>query len=129
MENQRRQITTRAIRYKQGQTVRIGKETFKFARGFEHNFSHEIVKIAKVIPHSPQPVYELEDLNNTPIEGNFYSYELTPVQIIKSTLYDIDKILGSRLRGGIKQYLLRWKGYGPDFDSWINATSVQKKKS
>jgi hypothetical protein len=126
--NKQDRIPTRAARYEQGQTVRIGKQKFKFAKGFEQNFSREIFKITKVIKHSPEPVFELRDLNGTPIDGHFYSYVLTPVKITSSTLYDVDKILGSRLQAGIRQYLVRWKGYGPDFDSWINASSVQKKK-
>jgi transposase InsO family protein len=121
-------IPTQPARYKVGQTVRIGMQKFKFAKGFEQNFSREIFKISKVIKHSPEPVFELRDLNDVAIDGNFYSYELTPVKISSSTLYDVDKILGSRLQGGTRQYLVRWKGYGPDFDSWINASSIQKKK-
>jgi transposase InsO family protein len=127
VKNKQDRIPTRTVMYKQGQPVRIAKEKFKFAKGFEQNFSSEIFKISKVIKHSPQPVYELCDLNDSVIDGHFYNYELTPVKITSSTIYDIDKILGSRLRAGIRQYLVRWKGYGPDFDSWINAFSVKKK--
>jgi transposase InsO family protein len=127
VKNKQGRIPTQAARYKQGQTVRIAKEKFKFAKGFEQNFSREIFKISKVIEHSPQPVYELYDLNDNVIDGRFYNNELTPVKITRSTLYDIDKLLGSRLLAGIRQYLVRWKGYGPDFDSWINASSIKKK--
>jgi len=38
-----------------------------------------------VIEKSPQPVYELEDLNKTPLEGQFYQKELTPVRVSKQT--------------------------------------------
>jgi hypothetical protein len=46
-----------------------------------------------VIRRIPRPVYELEDLNQTPIDGQFYAEELTPVRISKRTAYKIDKIL------------------------------------
>jgi hypothetical protein len=71
-------------------------------------------------------VYELEDLNRNVIDGQFYKEELTPVLITKRTNFKIDKILSINVRRGIREYLVRWKGYGTDFDSWINAAIVKK---
>jgi hypothetical protein len=70
-------------------------------------------------------VYELEDLNRKVIDGQFYNEELTPVRITKRTTFKIDKILSTRVRRGIREYLVRWKGYGSNFDSWVNAASVK----
>ena len=106
-----------------GQHVRISKQKMKFSKGAEHNYSIEIFRITKVIQRSPRPVYELEDLHETPIEGQFYQEELTPVRITKQTAYKIDKILDKRVRRGITEYLVRWRGYTKDFDSWIPASS------
>jgi hypothetical protein len=52
-------------------------------------------------------VYELEDLNSKVIDGQFYNEELTPVLITKRTTFKIDKILGTRVRRGIREYLVR----------------------
>jgi hypothetical protein len=62
-------------------------------------------------------VYELEDFNLKVIDGQFYNEELTPVQIPKSTTFKIVKILDTRVRRGIREYLVRSKGYGPDFNN------------
>jgi len=97
----------------------------KFAKGGEQNFSPEIFRITKVIERRPRPVYELDDLNKTPIEGQFYGEEITPVRISNQTTYKIDKILDKRVRRGIKEYDVRWRGYNKDFDSWIKASSVK----
>jgi len=97
----------------------------KFAKVGEQNFSTEIFCITKVIERRPRSVYELEDLNKTPIEGQFYAGELTPVRISKETTYKIDRILYRRVRSGIRKYLVRWKCYSKDFDSWIPASSVK----
>jgi len=65
------------------------------------------------------------NLNNTPIEGQFYGEELTLVRISKETTYKKDKILDKLVRRAIKEYLVRWRGYKKDFDSWIPASSVK----
>jgi len=96
-----------------------------FAKGGEQTFSTEIFRISKVVERKPRPVYKLEDLNKTPIEGQFYTEELTPVRIAEETTYKIDKILDKRVRRGIREYLVRWTGYSKDFDSWIPATTVK----
>jgi hypothetical protein len=111
-----------------GQHVRISKEKMIFAKGSIQNYNTEIFKIIKVIPKNPRPVYELEDLNRTPIEGQFYAEELTPVRISKRTNYKIDKILDRRVRRVILEYLVKWRGYSQDFNSWVPASSVKNIK-
>jgi len=96
----------------------------KFAKGGEQTFSSEICRVTKVLERRPRPVYELEDLNNTQIEGQFCTEELTPLRITEQTEYKIDKILDQRVRRGSREYLVRWKDYSKDFDSWIPASSV-----
>jgi len=106
--------------------VRISKQKGKFATSAEQNFSTEIFRIAKVIPRTPRPVYELEDLTNQPIDGRFYQEELTPVLVTKQTKYKIEKILSTRVRRGIKEHKVRWLGHGPEFDSWVKASDIVK---
>jgi len=50
---------------------------------------------------------------------------LVPVRVTNQTTYKIDKILDKRVRRGILEYLVRWRGYGADFDSWVPATDIQ----
>ena len=71
-------------------------------------------------------MYELEDLNRKVRDGQFYEEEITPVHITKQTRFQIDKILATRTRRGIKQHLVRWKGYNKDFDSLIPASDKHK---
>jgi hypothetical protein len=94
-------------------------------KGVEQNYTTEVFRIIKVIRRTPRPVYELEDLNHKVIDGQFYNEELSPVRITKRATFKIDKILDTRVRRDIREYHVRWKGYGPDFDSWINAASVK----
>jgi hypothetical protein len=65
----------------------------RFAKGAEQNYSTEIFRVTKVVKRRSRPVYEFQDLNNTPIDGQFYQEELVPVRISKRKEYKIDKIL------------------------------------
>ena len=78
-----------------------------------------------MIERRSRPLYELEDLNDTPIEGQFYQEELNPVRVTRRTIYKIDKILDYRIRRGRLEYLVRWRVYSKDFDSWIPASGVK----
>jgi len=75
-----------------------------FPKGGEQNSSAEVFRI---IEWRPRTVYELEDLNKAPIEGQIYVEELIPERITKQTTYKIDKILDTRVRCGIQEYLVR----------------------
>jgi len=80
-----------------------------------------------VIERRPRPLYELEDLNGTPIDGQFHQEELTRVRVTRHIVYKIDKILNKRVRRGILEYLVLWRGYSKDFDTWVPASSVKKR--
>ena len=113
------------LKFRVGQHVRISKEKMKFAKGGEQNYTTEIFKVRKVVHRTPRPVFELVDLQGQEIEGQFYSEKLVPVRVTKHTTYKIDKILDKRVRRGILEYLVRWRGYAADFDSWVPVTDIQ----
>ena len=72
--SRRRRIRVAKVKFNVGQHVRISKEKMKFAKVGEQTFSTEIFRITKVIERRPRPVYELEDLNKTPIERQFCTH-------------------------------------------------------
>jgi xanthine dehydrogenase molybdopterin-binding subunit B len=113
------------LKFRVGQHVRISKEKVKFAKGGEQNYTTEIFKVRKVVHRTPRQFFELEELRGQENEGHFYTEELSPVRITKQTTYKIDKILNMRVRRGILEYLVRWKGYSADFDSWDPASDIQ----
>ena len=49
------------------QRVRISKMKMRFAKDVEQNFNTKIFTVANVIEGQPRTVYEIEDLNGTPI--------------------------------------------------------------
>jgi len=107
------------------QHFRTSKEKMRFAKDVEQNFSTGIFRVAKIIHRRPRAAYELEELNDTPIDGQFYREKLTPVRITYRTSYKINKILDKRVSSGIREYLVRWQDYGQDFEYWVPADSVK----
>ena len=46
------------------------------------------------------------------------------VQVEDDTEYKIDSILHYRGHPCYRQYLLRWKGYGPEEDMWVSEAEL-----
>jgi hypothetical protein len=113
----RAKIPISQVKFKENDHVRISKQKALFAKGYEQTFSTEIFRVAKVFQRKPQPVYQLTDLQDRPIEGHFYNYELVKVTITPDTEFEIDKILRTRNKNGITQHLVKWKGYDETFNS------------
>ena len=97
----------------------------KFAKRYKQTFLTEIFSVVNVIPRVPQPVSELSDLGRR-IDGQFYNYELVKVTVSPQTEFQIDKILHTLNNDGIKQHLIKCRGYEATFNTWKNATDVKK---
>jgi len=69
-------------------------------------------------------VNELEDLNGTPIDGQFYRDELNPARISSRTTYNIDKLLVKRVRNGVRKFSSAGR-FSEAFDTWVRAASVK----
>ena len=107
MNDKRSRVRLGRIKFQVGQHVRISKEKMKFAKGSEQNYTDEIFRIIKVIPMTPRPVYELEDLNGT-LTGQFYGEELTPVPVTKHTVHKI-----AESSHGVKTYAAHSNTFPP----------------
>jgi len=88
-----------------GDLVRITKKKVKFAKGYEQTFSTEIFRVAEVIQRVPQTVYEMTELQDLPMESQFYNYLLVKVTVSPQTEFEIDKIVRTRNKNGIKKLL------------------------
>jgi transposase InsO family protein len=126
MQKKKEKIKKGKVKFHVGDSVRITKDKGVFGRGYEETFTHEIFTVAKVIERLPQPVYELIDDKNEPIIGQFYNYELVRVQRSPDKEYKIDKILHTRNKKGIREHLVKWKGYGDSFNSYVKASELKK---
>ena len=65
--------------------------------------------------------YKIKDMNNVIIKGIFYERELQKTKNT-SEVYIIEKII----RKNKNKYLVKWRGYSNDFNSWIDKDDIIK---
>ena len=105
-----------------GDHVRLSLRKRLFKKGYKMNWTEEIFQITKRLSRTPV-VYTVQDLLQRPIEGTFYEEELQRVK--RPDIFRIEKVLKKHTKNKNTEYLVRWSGYGPDFDSWIQSTDVE----
>ena len=83
-------------------------------------WSEVLFKIYK-INKSNVITYQLKDMNDEIIEGQFYEKEL---QLTKNTTgeYVIEKVL--KTKGN--NIFVKWRGYSNNFNSWVNKYDIKK---
>ena len=64
--------------------------------------------------------YKIKDLNDEIIEGIFYEEELQKTKNT-SQVYIIEKII----RKNKDKYLVKWRGYSKDFNTWVDKDDIE----
>ena len=64
--------------------------------------------------------YKIKDLNDKIIKGIFYEKELQKTRNT-SEVYVIEKII----RKNKNKYLVKWRGYSNDFNSWVDKDIIK----
>ena len=114
-------------RLRVGDLVRVkidAKKITDASRAYAEQFEGEYFKIDSMNDLLPIPLYYIrsEDTGEL-IKGGFYAEELQRVRI-RNNVFKIERILQERGRGRNKEYKVRWKWYGPQWDSWVPASTV-----
>ena len=114
--------TSKTPKFKIGDLVRISLKTRKIFDKPSSNikWSEELFKIHS-INKSNVITYKIKDLNDEIIEGIFYEKELQKTKNI-SGVYIIEKII----RKNKDKYLVKWRNYSNEFNSWIDKDDVIK---
>lgn len=117
---------SKSPKFNVGDYVRIAALKGKFSRGYQEQSSQEIFKILDINTKKEKPMYVLETFDGSEIiKGSFYDFELTKVN---SDTFRVEKVLKTKkLKNGQTMHYVKWKGFTDKYNSWINATDIQKK--
>ena len=114
--------TSKNPKFKINNLVRISlkrRELFDKPSG-DIKWSEELFKIHS-INKSNVIAYKIKDLNDNIIEGIFYEKELQKTKN-SSGVYIIEKIIQKNKN----KYLVKWRGYSNEFNSWIDKNDIIK---
>jgi hypothetical protein len=62
--------------------------------------------------------YKVRDYGYDETEGSFYAAELQ--KVTQPEVHAIEEVIRSRGVEERKQYYVKWFGYGPEHNSWVN---------
>jgi transposase InsO family protein len=114
-----------------GDLVRLSRDPVTgniFEKEAHGRWTEEIFIISRIIQKAgTRTMYSVVDQQQQTVKGNFYKEELQKIQTDLSTkAFEIDKIIKYRTRkGGVKEALIKWKGYPSSFNSWEPVTNIQ----
>ena len=119
--------------YKAGEQPRVAKFMPRFDgpyRILATDENHSTVTLD--MPNTPHifPIFHTSELrvfreNDATLFPSRASHPPPPITINGEQEFYIDKIVDERRQGRRKQYLVRWRGEGPENDKWLQASEVE----
>lgn len=113
------------FKFKVGDFVRISYTKHPFRRSYQQQYTGEVFKIAKRFRIQGIPIYKLKDFSNDLVTGNFYSSEISVVNIDSENLFLIESVLKRRKRAGKTELFVKWLDYPSSMNSWVSEDSVE----
>ena len=114
------------ILFRVGDKVRLSHVKQVFEKGYLPTWTDQVYTISQVI-QTPKierayrgPLqYKLRDFHGVQLEGAFYGFELQ--KIVPPEGWRVERIIKQRKKqvGGM-EYYVKWMGYGPEFNSWVD---------
>ena len=115
-------ITNKIPKFKINDIVRISLKRELFDKPSSNiRWSEELFKI-HCIDKSNVVLYKIKNMNNEIIQGIFHEKELQLSKMKEDSLYIIEKII----RKVGDKYLIKWRNYSNDFNSWIDKNDIVK---
>lgn len=100
-----------------GDVVRISKHKSLFEKGYTPSWTTELFTIHKVKLTRPV-TYLLKDMNNQPISGGFYEYELQRAKY--EDVYLVERVL----RKKNNRVYVKWLGLDKSHNSWLDKSNI-----
>ena len=122
-KDKRNVSTMKGIR--EGDVVRISAAKGQFEKGYLPNWSREEFTVDKINTKYLPNMATLKDYSGETIEGAFYADEIQKIIREKDDdVYDVEKIIRQKKKYGEVWYLVKWLGYGNNFNSWVRKKDI-----
>lgn len=108
------------FKFNVGDVVKISTARRPFQREYDQTFTTETFRIIERQKKGIISLYKIKDFLNEPVIGDFLDNELVRVFVPENKQYKIDKVIRNRTRKGKKEYLVSWKGWPKQFNSWVS---------
>ena len=102
--------------------VRVSKVKGVFDKGYIPNWSEEHFLVESQ-RSNPRKVFKLSDKGGEEIKGSWYPEE---VQLIDKNRYLIEKVIRKRTSKGVKELLVKWKGWPAKFNTWVPESDLER---
>ena len=118
---------TKAVRkvkpkFKKGDLVRISRKDNIFRKGYKETYTYEVFKVDK-IKNTVPITYGLVSFNGENIAGSFYPAEMQKVDK-SNNVYPIENVIKKRLRDGVLEYRVSYKGFDSSYNEWVKASDI-----
>ena len=112
---------------KRGDIVRLNLNLGVLAKNYEQAWSRALYRVVSNAHYNiggARPMYEVSELNKTPIRGRFLPEELLKVD--KNTFLDeYDYPIEKVLQKGKKKSKVKWLGYSNDYNSMLDNSKIK----
>lgn len=112
---------TKRPKFRKGDRVRLQRKKGTFEKGFRARWTTQVFKISEVQRTIPM-TYKVEDLNGHQLPNSYHEPELLKA---RQELFFIEQVIDTKTINGRSYSLVRWEGYGSDFDQWIPTSEVR----
>ncbi|MEW8089989.1 MAG: DDE-type integrase/transposase/recombinase [Candidatus Thiodiazotropha endolucinida] len=113
----------KSYKFRVGDIVRVSFLRRQFQRQYDERWSRDLFVVTERFMKEGIPQYKLKDYSGEIVTGTFYQKQLS--KAYEQEMYLIERVLKSRKKAGQKEYLVRWKGWAPKYDSWVSETDVE----
>ena len=107
-------------------SVRVELYKQNFSKDYQRKFSDEIYYVSGRNAPYNIPRYRVKTIDNVPVAKSYLGSELQKVYIDENTAYKIERIISRKNINGVPHVRVRWEGYSPKFDTWIEASEVKQ---
>jgi ribosomal protein L21E len=124
-EKKRAPKSKNLFHFKVGDQVKLSRMRGAFDKTYDEKWTGEIFSITRRRVKEDIPIYEIKSWNNDRVEGTFYERELQKVIAAEDDVYNIESIIKKRKRGGKTEVLVKWQGWGKEYNTWIDEDEMK----